>query len=151
MQRLLVSISFLLAIFASALLPRPVRAEAPPRAQAVLAQEARWLAAIVAGDRATVDAILSSDPEFTHITAAGKLVYRSEELATTKKLPVRMSATEQTVDFVGDVAIVHGLNTVTRGNTVLERVRFTDVFADRNGHWQAISAQESPISGGSQS
>jgi hypothetical protein len=148
MQRFLTSALLATAIAIVVTISQPARADAPPKAQAVLATEARWLAAIVAGDRRTVDTILSSDPEFTHITADGKLIYRAEELASTKRESFAMKATEQTVDFAGDVAVVHGLNTILRGNRTIARVRFTDVFVERNGRWQAISAQESPIGGG---
>src|SRR5271154_2014467 len=89
------------AIAATLLLACPARADAPPAAQAVLAQETRWLTAIVKGDAKTIDAILSKDPEFTHITSEGKLVYRAEELAATKKESFAMTPSEETVDFAG--------------------------------------------------
>jgi hypothetical protein len=38
---------------------------------------------------------------------------------------------------------VRGLNTVTDAGKVIARVRFTDVFVNVNGTWQAVSAQES--------
>jgi hypothetical protein len=146
MQRLSISALCCVIVLAGSFLPTPGRADAPPEAQAVLAQEGRWLTAIVAGDRRTIDAILSRDPEFAHITADGKLIYRSEELASTKKEAFAMKATDQTVDFAGNVAIVHGLNTITQPHHATERVRFTDIFVRRGSVWQAVSAQESPIS-----
>jgi hypothetical protein len=56
-----------------------------------------------------------------------------------------MTPTEQTVDFAGDAAIIHGVNTVRQGGKTIERVRFTDVFFNRTGTWLAISAQETRI------
>jgi hypothetical protein len=150
MQRLCIS-TMCGVVLAVCVSPTRVVADAPPQAQAVLAQEARWLTAIVAGDRATVATILSVQPEFTHITADGELVYRSAELAAVQKQPFTMKASEQTVDFAGNVAIVHGINTMAQSNHPVERVRFTDVFALQNGHWKAISAQETSIAGGQQS
>ena len=47
---------------------------------AVLAQEARWLTAITAGDRDTIESILS--PDFKHITSEGELLGRDEEIAS---------------------------------------------------------------------
>jgi ketosteroid isomerase-like protein len=136
------------AIFAVAivlLLPRPTPAEAPVAAAAALAQEGRWLSAIVKGDVKTVASILSEDPEFTHITSEGKLVYRAEELANTKQESFVMNPTEQTVDFAGDVAIVRGINTIAQAGKTLARERFTDVFVNRKGVWIALSAQETRI------
>jgi len=56
-----------------------------------------------------------------------------------------MNATEQTVDFAGDAAVVHGLNTITQSGKAPARVRFTDVFVKQNGRWMALSAQETAI------
>jgi hypothetical protein len=134
-----------LAAAALLLVPRPTHASAPPAAQAVLAQEDRWLAAIVAGDRKTAAAILSETPEFAHITASGKLLYREQELANMKKESFTMNPTEQTVDFAGDAAIIHGINTLVQVGKTIAHERFTDVFVNRNGTWLAISAQETNI------
>jgi Domain of unknown function (DUF4440) len=145
MQRLFIS-TLCAVVLAACLSPGRVVADAPPQAQAVLAQEARWLTAIVAGDRATVATILSEQPEFTHVTADGELVYRAAELAAVRKEPFTMKPSEQTVDFFADgAAIVHGINTIAQPNHPVERVRFTDVFVLQNGHWKAISAQETSI------
>ncbi len=72
---------------------------------AVLAQEARWLTAITAGDRDTIESILS--PDFKHITSEGKLLGRDEEIASIVPVAFTMNATEQTVDIVGDTAVIH--------------------------------------------
>ncbi|MEO7201464.1 MAG: nuclear transport factor 2 family protein [Candidatus Tumulicola sp.] len=147
MQRFSIAMLCSAIVFIASIVPAPARADASPDAQAVLAQEGRWLTAIVAGDRRTVDAILSHDPEFTHITAGGKLLYRAQELAATKKEAFTMKATGQTVDFISNVAIVHGINTIMQPHHPTERVRFTDVFVRRGATWQAVSAQESAIVG----
>ena len=132
-------------VLAALLSTQPAAADAPPAAQAVLAVENRWLAAIVAGDVTTIDAILSKDPEFVHVTADGKVFYRDAELAAAQKQTFTMTPSEETVDFVGDVAIIRGVNTLARAGKTIARERFTDVFVNRNGTWLAISAQESPI------
>ena len=150
MQRLCIS-TMCGVVLAVCVSPTRVVADAPPQAQAVLAQEARWLTAIVAGDRATVASILSEQPEFTHVTADGELVYRAAELAATQKQPFTMKPSDQTVDFAGEVAIVHGVNTIAQPNHPVERVRFTDVFVRQNGHWKAVSAQETSIGAAQQS
>jgi hypothetical protein len=118
-------------------------ASAPDSAVAVLHQETRWLNAIVAGDAKIVASILS--PNFTHITARGVLLHRSQELAALKKETFTMNASEQTVDFAGDAAVVHGLNWLVRAGKTLARERYTDVYVKENGTWMALSAQETEI------
>ncbi|UDG96953.1 nuclear transport factor 2 family protein [Rhodococcus opacus] len=110
---------------------------------AVLAQEARWLTAITAGDRDTIESILS--PDFKHITSESELLGRDEEIASIVPVAFTMNATEQTVDIVGDTAVIHGVNTLTEAGNVLARERFTDVFVKQNGTWMALSAQETAI------
>lgn len=142
---ILASLAYAFGLAALLLAMRPAAADAPPAAQAVLAVEDRWLAAIVAGDATTIDAILSKDPEFVHVTADGKVFYRAAELAATQKQTFTMTPSEETVDFVGNVAIIRGINTLASAGKTIARERFTDVFVNSIGTWLAISAQESPI------
>ncbi len=109
----------------------------------MLHQETRWLNAIVAGNATTVAAMLS--PNFTHITSRGELLHRAQELAALKKESFTMNPSEQTVDFAGDAAVVHGLNTLMQSGKILARERYTDVYVKRNGTWMALSAQETQI------
>lgn len=118
------------------------RATAPDTA-AVLHQESRWLSAIVAGNATTVAAMLS--PNFTHITARGELLHRAQELAALKKESFTMNPSDQTVDFAGEAAVIHGLNTLMQSGKTLARERYTDVYVKRNGRWMALSAQETQI------
>jgi hypothetical protein len=124
-------------------MPASAGASAPDSAVAVLHQETRWLNAIVGGDGKTVASILS--PKFTHITARSVLLHRSQELAALKKETFTMNAFEQTVDFAGDAAVVHGLNTIVQSGKTLARERYTDVYAKESGTWMALSAQETLI------
>jgi hypothetical protein len=134
--------AFAVAILLAA---RPATADAPAAAQAVLAQEHRWLNAIVAGDVKTVESILSEQPEYVHTTSSGELVSRAAEIASTRKESFTMNPTEETVDFSGNVALVRGLNTLKQNGKTIGRSRFTDVFVNHNGTWLALSAQESPV------
>lgn len=84
---------------------------------------------------------------YKHITDQGAILSRTQELAATAKEPFTMKATAQTIDFAGDAAVVHGVNTLTQSGKILMRVRFTDVFVKRNGTWMALSAQETAIRG----
>jgi ketosteroid isomerase-like protein len=141
-----VSLALLVAVFAfaaSLLSPPRTIAASPSSSDVVLRQEARWLVAIVNGDGKTVASILSTN--FKHVTSQGKILDRAQELASMNKEKFTMNPTEQTVDFAGDVAVVHGLNTITQSGKVLARERFTDVFVKENGSWKALSAQETAI------
>jgi len=52
------------------------------------------------------------------------------------------------VRIEGATGIVRGLNTqVAPDGNVVRRVRFTDIFVWRAGRWQAIAAQETPVTG----
>jgi hypothetical protein len=106
----------------------------------VLAQEMRWLKAITYGDVGTVEAILG--PLFKHVNSEGRLLSRAEEIASMAPLPFTMNPSDQIVDIAGNTAVIHGLNTLIQGETVIGVERFTDVFELQNGQWMALSAQE---------
>jgi len=127
-----------------AALPALVRASAPPEAQAVLAQESRWVNALAKRDAKALGAILGEN--FVHINYQGKVRYREDELARVATMKVYSQHTsEQTVDFFGNTAIVHGINSITQGGKVVLRLRYTDVYAKQQGRWVAVSAQETAI------
>ena len=114
-----------------------------PACTDVLAQESRWLTAITNGDTATIDAVLA--PDFFHITSKGELFDRARELANVKEEQFTMNPSEEIVTIDGDVAVIHGINTLIGYGAVLARERFTDVFVNRNGDWIALSAQETAL------
>lgn len=138
-----ISAMFAVAVGVLVLVTVSARASAPSSAAAVLHQESLWLSAIVAGDAKTVAAMLS--PNFTHITSRGELLHRAQELLALKKETFTMNPSEQTVDFAGDAAVVHGLNTLMQSGNTLARERYTDVYVKHDGTWRALSAQESNI------
>ncbi|HKV20031.1 MAG TPA: nuclear transport factor 2 family protein [Mycobacterium sp.] len=109
----------------------------------VLAQERRWLTAITDGDRATVESILA--PSFKHINSDGQLLDRAQEIASPEKVSFTMNPSEQLVDISGDIAVIHGVNTLIDNGEVLARERFTDVFQLQGGVWRALSAQETTL------
>jgi hypothetical protein len=107
--------------------------------------EARWINAILKGDRSTVAAILSE--HFKHITNEGTLLNRTQELAGIKKETFTIALSEQTVDLNpnGDSGVLHGLDTIAQPGKPTKYQRFTDVFFKENGTWLAVSAQENVI------
>jgi Domain of unknown function (DUF4440) len=111
----------------------------------VIQLEARWISAILDGDRATVATILSAG--FKHILNGGKLIDRAQELASITKEPFAIALSEQTVDFdaTGNAAVLHGLDTITQPGKATRYQRFTDVFFKEGDRWMAVSAQENVI------
>ncbi len=127
------------------LVPVAAFASISAQAQAVLATEARWTRAVEDHDPAALGAILATN--FVHTNYQGRVRYRDDELKLVREpKPYRQNTSEQTVDFVGTAAVVHGLNTITESGRAVLRLRYTDVYALRNGTWIAVSAQETAIS-----
>jgi hypothetical protein len=129
------------------LLPAPIAASADPKAVAVLDREHDWLQAARTGNAKLLGTILADN--FVHTNYRGVVTYREQELANVTKPKSYAEATsEQTVDFFGtdqDVAVVHGLNTVSQGDKVVIVLRYTDVYVRRKFTWMAVSAQETPV------
>jgi hypothetical protein len=124
---------------------RGLAASHPSAGDELIRLEARWINAILNGDRNTVATILSE--HFKHITNEGTLLDRAQELAGIKKEAFTITLSEQTVDANpnGDSGVLHGLDTITQPGKPTKHQRFTDVFFKANGTWFAISAQENVI------
>jgi len=109
----------------------------------VLAAERDWVAALEQGDHARLDCRLA--PGFTDSNWQGRLLSRADAVARISGPRPRLLLQALEVELLGRTAIVHGLNTQRGADGTIEgTVRFTDVFAYRQGRWQALSAQETP-------
>ncbi|MGD9904562.1 MAG: nuclear transport factor 2 family protein [Vicinamibacterales bacterium] len=116
----------------------------------LLELERRLAAAWVAGDRAFIEGLLADDWSVTD--GAGQVLSRSQVLMETFGSVDRrieaMAIDDVRVRFVGEVAIVTGRNRVTgsyRGQSGTVVLRFTDVFARRDGRWQVVVSHGSTI------
>jgi hypothetical protein len=147
MKRIVLVLPVLAFVLGELLVPvqRSLAASHPFASDELIRLEARWINAILNGDRNTVAAILSE--HFKHITNEGTFLDRAQELAGIKKEPFMITLSEQTVDFDpdGDSGVLHGLDTITQPGKPTKYQRFTDVFFQENGTWLAISAQENVI------
>ena len=111
--------------------------------QAIVQLEQRWLAA--EDDPDTLETILA--PDFVHVLPAG-FVTRAEQLRFMRTHPAPKRGPRHfeslSVRIYGTVAIANGMVIATGADGKQRKTLFTDVFAYRDGKWQAVNAQELP-------
>lgn len=127
---------------ASLLATSPVAAagQASDLARFTVLEEA-WLGALSRHDVLTLGHLLA--PEFVDTMWNGHLRDRKAALAAAQRHGLvngRQNLRDLAVRRYGRVAVVTGLDISARGT-----VRFTDVFVQRRGRWQAVRAQETPL------
>ena len=112
--------------------------------QELLALENRWLQ--VEDDPVALEDILASD--FLHVVP-GEIITKEQHLGFLREHPAsgqrpRKRFEDLHVRVYGEAGIVNGavIETTDRGE---RKTLFTDVFAYRDGKWQAVSAQELPV------
>jgi len=143
-----------LPILALALLMPFVRAGAPssppPNAsrqqQAVEALERRWLTA--ENDPAALETILADD--FIHVLPMG-FVTKREQIDFLRAHAAPHDGTTRRFDDLrvrvyGTAALANGIVVAASPDGKVQKTIFTDVFAYRSGRWQAVNAQELPMS-----
>jgi ketosteroid isomerase-like protein len=108
--------------------------------------EERIATAWVNGDRSFIEQILAEDWSVTDLT--GRVLKRAEVLeeafGSKDRQIVSMRIDEVNVRPFGDWAIVTGRTHAAgayQGETAEVTLRFTDVFANRNGRWQVVASQ----------
>jgi hypothetical protein len=119
----------------------PAKTESPAPSSdetALLEVEHRWAAALVKGDAAALDSILSDTFSGTdeHGTPAGK----SGKLAVLRSGDLKMSSIDLSgmkVSLYGDCAVVTGVAVEK------PRTAFTDTFVFQGGKWMAVASHES--------
>jgi hypothetical protein len=111
--------------------------------QELLGLENRWLQ--VENDPVALEGILA--PDFLHVVPGG-IITKDQHLRFLREHPGRSQRSEKRfedlhVRVYGEAGIVNGavIETTEHGK---RRTLFTDVFAYRDGKWQAVSAQELP-------
>ena len=100
----------------------------------------------VEGDREFIESVLADDWSVTDLT--GRVLTREEVLreafGSDERQVASMKIDDIRVRSFGDWAIVTGRTQAAgeyQGQTIEVKLRFTDVFAERNGRWQAIASQ----------
>lgn len=115
--------------------------------QTLLDIENRWMAQ---GDDPAVFSTLVAD-DFIHVVPQG-FVTKQQQIAYLKTHPARKHGPRHFEDmkvrfYSSNIGIVNGavVENDEKGNLV-HKLFFTDVFALRNGKWQAVNGQELPLS-----
>lgn len=111
-------------------------------------QERRF-EAMVAGDIPTLNSILADDMVYTHTTAQADTKKQFlNSLASGRLKYESIQVNEATVRVYGTAAIVTGQATmkVSSGSQRMSFVvRFTDVYANRDGRWQMVAWQSTRL------
>lgn len=111
--------------------------------QEVLNLEDHWLQ--VEDDPNALESVLA--PDFLHVVPVG-IITKKEQLDFMRKHPSHGQSSKHFEDMhvrvYGNVAIVNGMVVAISGRST-QKTLFTDVFAYREGTWQAVSAQELPV------
>lgn len=132
----------------AALMALPARSGAAPPGvpgadrAAIEKLEQRWIADIAQGDRDDLATILADD--YRDVDWQGRVRDKNALLAGIhRSADTSQHITELHVRAWGDTAVATGINEVhSRGDDRTVEVAFTDVFARVDGHWRAISSQE---------
>lgn len=114
--------------------------------QALIKLENEWLAN--EHDATSLEKILADD--FVHPVPTGDVLTRSQHIYYSTKHPSPAGQKSHfenlTVRIYGDAGIANGLVVTTDNDgKEIKRTIFTDVFAFRNGSWQAVNAQENLV------
>jgi hypothetical protein len=103
--------------------------------------EAKWLS--TENDPKRLKSILADD--FIHVLPVGFITKR-EQLAFLRSHPQSSREAKHLEDLkiriFGSAAVVNGVVIATGTDGKVRRTLFTDVFAYRDGKWQAVNAQE---------
>jgi hypothetical protein len=117
--------------------------------QTLIALEHDWLAHL--RDSATLERILA--PDFVHAVEPGEFRTKEQHIAWGVKHPLSPNHTARferlEVRLYGDVGIASGIVASSDGSEHVARSLFTDVFAFRDGRWQAVHAQENSLTAAS--
>jgi ketosteroid isomerase-like protein len=122
---------------------------APSVEDQIMRMERDRAAAVVKGDVATLEGLTSDD--YVLINANGQLSDKAGTMNAIKTGVIKLTAndvSDMKVRVYGDTAIVTGKSTAkgTIGGVELKGpLMFTRVYVKKNGKWQSVAFQQTPI------
>jgi ketosteroid isomerase-like protein len=108
-----------------------------------------WDKAIVAKDRAGIEKNMAQD--FMQIPASGSVVTRTQFIEGVMSPDLRIEpyrVEDLDVRVFGDAALLTGhidMRGTSEGQSFRQHFRFTDVYARRQGRWQIVAMQITPM------
>lgn len=141
-----------LLLMFTAMLPLAAMAVAQPStaaADAVKAAELRRFEVMTAKDYKALATLLADDLVYTHSSASvdSKASYL-ESLTSGRVTYKTIVPRDLQVRVYGDTAIINGVAAMTvdaNGEALVNTLRFTDVWAKRNGTWQMVAWQSTRL------
>jgi ketosteroid isomerase-like protein len=106
-------------------------------------------AAVVKADVATLEGLTSDD--YILINANGQVSNKAETMSNIKSGNIKLTSNEVSdlkVRVYGDTAVVTGKSTAKGtigGHELKGPVMFTRVYVKKNGKWQSVAFQQTPI------
>jgi ketosteroid isomerase-like protein len=89
------------------------------------------------------------DDSFVYVDSSGRLLTKTEVLASVRASPALQVLSESMVVHVhGDTAVVTGIyqtKGVERGKSFIRRERFIDTWRCKNGSWMSIASLTTPL------
>ena len=108
-----------------------------------------WDKALIAKDRAGIEANMA--PEFTQLRGGGQLVSREEFIRDVLDPAFSMDpykVEDWDARLFGDTALVYGrirMSGLDEGKRWAAHFRYIDTYVRRNGKWQVVSVQVTPM------
>ncbi len=112
--------------------------------------EKEWAQATVTGDASVLERFEANDYSFTDPAGVtGDKAKDISELKTKVFSAQAIDLEDMSVRVYGTVAVVTGKTTIKggkyKGEDISGQYRFTDVWANRAGHWQVVASQATQI------
>ena len=115
----------------------------------IIELENQRIAAMIAGDETTLDAVLADDLIYTHSTARVETKTEFIDNVTSGRTRyVSFEREDVNIRDYGDTAVVTGhakLHVTTSDRDLEFQVQFLDVYCRLNGSWQMVAWQSTKI------
>ena len=152
MTRIATRVVMMVALGVATLTAAPARAQmgaAPSVEEQIKKMEKDRAAAVVKADVATLEGLTSDD--YVLINANGQVSNKAETMSSIKTGKIKLTSNEVSdlkVRVYGNTAVVTGKANskgTIGGRELKGPVMFTRVYVKKNGKWQSVAFQQTPI------